>query len=148
MSGDSPDEIRKSVKTYIMVFGALAALTVITVTVGYMSLPFVGAIVAALAIASLKGTLVGGFFMHLFHEKKVIFWVLLIAIPLFVPLLLLPVLTQHENPAKSNAPPSREIVAPGHEGAEEKGGEHAKPAEKAEAAKEKAPSKPAEEGAK
>ena len=70
----------KHVRTYLMVFGALAILTVITVAVGYLSLPIGAAVVVALLIASVKGSLVASFFMHLISEKKIIFWLLIVTV--------------------------------------------------------------------
>jgi len=72
------EDIQAHVKVYIKVFGALAILTVVTVGVGYLHLPIWPALIVALLIASVKGGLVGGFFMHLSSEKKVIFYVLLV----------------------------------------------------------------------
>ena len=58
-------ELDTHTRTYLAVFGALAILTVVTVTVGYLSLPVGAAIVVALSIAGLKGALVASFFMRL-----------------------------------------------------------------------------------
>jgi cytochrome c oxidase subunit 4 len=56
-----------SVKTYMLVFVALLALTGITTAVAYVDLgPF--SVVAALAIAVVKMLLVALFFMHLRHS--------------------------------------------------------------------------------
>jgi cytochrome c oxidase subunit 4 len=84
------DEIRKHVRTYILVFVALMALTVITVTVSYLHLDVKWAIAVALFIATLKGSLVAGFFMHLISEKKLIYATLLLTFIFFVALLFLP----------------------------------------------------------
>ncbi len=72
------------------VFSALAILTVVTVSVSYLKLPLRWAILIALAIALFKSSLVAGFFMHLVSEKKVIFWLLILAGFLFIVLLLTP----------------------------------------------------------
>lgn len=89
------EDIKKHVKIYKMVFGALMLLTVLTVAVAYMHLPLALAVVVALLIASFKGTLVAGFFMHLFQEKPVILWTLLLTVFFFFVLLLIPVLSHH-----------------------------------------------------
>ena len=47
MSGHSPEEIRASIKVYMMVFGALAAGTVITVLASYIDIPLGPAIALA-----------------------------------------------------------------------------------------------------
>ena len=50
----------------------------------------------ALFIATIKGALVAGYFMHLLSEKKLIIAVLALTVAFFVVLLALPVLT-HSN---------------------------------------------------
>ncbi len=56
-------------KIYFGVFGALIALTVLTVSVSYMGLG-VFAIYAAMLVALVKGGLVVGYFMHLKFDTK------------------------------------------------------------------------------
>jgi cytochrome c oxidase subunit 4 len=63
-----------------MVFGSLGLLTIITVAVGSLSLPVGVAVIVALIIASVKGSLVGGFFMHLIGEQRPIKWLLLLTL--------------------------------------------------------------------
>ena len=72
----SVEEVKKHVRVYLTVFGALAVLTVVTVGVGYLRLPIWPALIIALIIATVKGGLVAGYFMHLISEKKVIYWIL------------------------------------------------------------------------
>ena len=86
----SPEEIKKHIPVYIGVFVALAILTVVTVAVSYLHLPVLWAVVVALVIALFKGTLVAGFFMHLFKEKPVILWILLLTVVFFFVLLIIP----------------------------------------------------------
>lgn len=69
--------IKKHVQAYITVFVALMALTLVTVTVSYLHLSVWQAVAVALFIATVKGSLVAGFFMHLISEKKVIYIVLI-----------------------------------------------------------------------
>src|SRR2546423_1688174 len=76
MDAHASDDISKHVKTYFMVFGALMVLTIVTVAVSYLHLPVHQAIIVALAIATVKGSMVALFFMHLNHERKLIYWVL------------------------------------------------------------------------
>jgi caa(3)-type oxidase subunit IV len=73
---NSPEAIRKEIRKYLMVFGALGVLTVITVAIAQLHLPTHEAIALALAVAIIKGTLVAAFFMHLISERKLIFAVL------------------------------------------------------------------------
>lgn len=90
MSGHSPEAIKKEVRTYIGVFLALAVLTVLTVGASYIHLSMAGAVALALFIATVKGTLVAAFFMHLKAEKKVIWAVLILAFAFFLVLLFTP----------------------------------------------------------
>ena len=86
-------EFDKHVRGYIFVFVTLMALTLITVAVWRLHLPVPLAIAVALVIATVKGSLVACYFMHLISEKKLILSVMLLTIGLFVVLLLVPVLT-------------------------------------------------------
>lgn len=74
---DSPEAIRKEIRKYLMVFGALAVLTIITVAISQLHLPTGQAIALALVVAAVKGSLVAAFFMHLISERKLIYGVLL-----------------------------------------------------------------------
>jgi cytochrome c oxidase subunit 4 len=92
-SAHGPEDVKKEVRTYMMVFGALLVLTIITVAVSYVDLAIPAAVLVALAIATFKGGLVASFFMHLIHEKRLIFWVLILTIMFFVFLLFIPMMT-------------------------------------------------------
>ena len=86
--GHTPEEIRKEMWVYIKVLIGLAVLTGVTVVACYkFDLPVHTAIVVALIIASIKGFLVAGFFMHLLSERKVIFGVLILTLFFFAVLL-------------------------------------------------------------
>jgi cytochrome c oxidase subunit 4 len=89
----SIEDVKKSVRTYIAVFVALMVLTVVTVAASsvHMAVPF--AITVALIIAIAKGSLVASVFMHLSHEKKIIYASLVLTVVLFVFLIFLPVFT-------------------------------------------------------
>ena len=93
MDAHASDDVSKHVKTYFMVFGALMVLTIVTVAVSYLHLPVHQAIFVALLIATIKGSMVALFFMHLNHERKMIYWVLMLTAVFFVVLMLLPVAT-------------------------------------------------------
>ncbi len=90
MSGTHAIDIKKHVRTYIIVFVTLAALTIITVAVSYLHLPVGAAIGVALLVATVKASLVASYFMHLISEKKLIFAVLLLTAIFFVALMFLP----------------------------------------------------------
>ena len=90
-------ELDTHTRTYLAVFGALAILTVVTVIVGYLSLPVGAAIVVALSIASLKGALVATFFMHLISEQKSIVWLLLLTLGLLLVLIFILVIAFYDH---------------------------------------------------
>lgn len=75
---DHADTIRKQVRKYIAVFVALMVLTVLTVAAGRLPTGAAAGIVIALAIATVKASLVGGFFMHLAWEKRSIHALLIV----------------------------------------------------------------------
>ena len=93
MDAHAAEDIRKHVKTYFMVFGALMALTALTVGVSYMRLATHEAILVALVIATIKGSLVALFFMHLSHERKLIYYSLLLTVVFFLCLMFIPLAT-------------------------------------------------------
>jgi cytochrome c oxidase subunit IV len=93
MSDHTAADIDKHVRVYITVFVVLMALTLITVAVSYLHLPVPMAVTVALLIATVKGSLVVCYFMHLISEKKLIYAVLGVTVVFFVALLALPVLT-------------------------------------------------------
>src|SRR5260370_26518286 len=88
---------KKHVRTYILVFVSLMALTLITVTVSYLHLATVAAITVALVIATVKGSLVASYFMHLISEKKMIYYTLILTLVFFIALMWLPIF-HHQNP--------------------------------------------------
>lgn len=90
MAGHSVEEIKRETKVYILVFVALAALTLVTVGVSYLHLSFGKAVALALVIATVKGSLVAAFFMHLISERKLVYAVLILTFAFFLALILLP----------------------------------------------------------
>lgn len=86
-------DIDKHVRVYITVFVTLMALTLITVAISYLHLPLPMAVTVALLVATIKGSLVACYFMHLISEKKLIYAVLGLTAVFFVALLALPVFT-------------------------------------------------------
>lgn len=93
MSDSHAVDIAKHVRTYMLVFTALMALTVITVAVWYLHLSHAAAIAVALLIATVKGSLVACYFMHLLSERRLIYLVLGLTVVFFFVLLLLPAMT-------------------------------------------------------
>lgn len=76
-----------SVGPYLAVFGALLVLTVVTVAVSYVEMSTTPTVLLALAIASVKASLVAMFFMHLKGERPMVYWSLGLTAVLFVSLL-------------------------------------------------------------
>jgi cytochrome c oxidase subunit 4 len=87
------DDIRKEVKTYVMVFAALMVLTVVTVAISTLHLEVHEAIIIALAVATLKGSLVALYFMHLKHERHLVYYALALTVVFFVFLMFIPLAT-------------------------------------------------------
>jgi cytochrome c oxidase subunit IV len=96
MTGDHAAEIDRHIKIYITVFVALMVLTVVTVAISYLHLPVPLAVTVALLVATVKGSLVACFFMHLISEKKLIYAVLLLTVVFFAVLLALPAFTHSD----------------------------------------------------
>ena len=86
--------VKEHLRVYVMVFVALAVLTVVTVGISYLRLPTEIAIAVAMVVATVKASLVAGYFMHLLSEKKVIFWLLLLCAAFLVFLFALPLGTE------------------------------------------------------
>jgi cytochrome c oxidase subunit 4 len=96
VTSDHAVDIDKHVRVYITVFVALMVLTLITVAVSYLDLAVPLAVTVALFVATIKGALVAGYFMHLVSEKKLIYAVLALTVAFFIVLMALPVVT-HRN---------------------------------------------------
>lgn len=97
---NSPEHIKAETRVYLLVFASLGVLTLMTVGVVYwVHVPEKWAIGVALTIATIKGFLVAGFFMHLMSEKRLIYSVLALTVVFFIVLLLLPLGTMHSRMA-------------------------------------------------
>ena len=90
-------DIDKTVRTYMYVFAALLVGTVLTVAASYIELPPGPGLALALAIACAKGSLVVLFFMHMIDEKKLVYWVMGLAVVFFFFELLVPLITENNN---------------------------------------------------
>ena len=115
MSGDSA-EVKKSIRKYMMVGGALYVATVVTVGAASLQLGVALGIIVALIIAAVKGSMVAAVFMHLSRERRWIYGSLILTAFFFVVLMLVPILstmdsfgtpgtamTVHEAPAEAGA---------------------------------------------
>jgi cytochrome c oxidase subunit 4 len=92
-TNDHAVDIDRHVRIYITVFVALMVLTIVTVAIAHFHLPMPIAISVALLVATIKGSLVACYFMHLISEKKLIYAVLVLTVVFFAALLALPVVT-------------------------------------------------------
>ena len=92
----SPEEFKKHIKGYWVIFGILLVLTAVTVGVSYLHLSTAATVTVALLVATTKGTLVCLYFMHLIDEKKLIYWTLLLVASMAVVLFAVPNFTEGE----------------------------------------------------
>ena len=99
---ESPEEFKKHLSRYYVVFVALLCLTGITVGVSYLRLNRPLAITVALIIATVKAGMVAAVFMHLISERKVIYAVLILTALFFALVLLIPSFTLYEPSALSH----------------------------------------------
>jgi cytochrome c oxidase subunit 4 len=93
---DHAVDIDKHVRIYLTVFAALLVLTIVTVAISRYHLPVHLAVTIALIVATVKGSLVACYFMHLISEQKLIYAVLALTVVFFIALLALPVVTVHD----------------------------------------------------
>ncbi len=89
--------VKSHLRVYVMVFIALGVLTVVTVALSYLELPTAIAITVAMVVATVKASLVAGYFMHLLSEEKVIIWLLVLCAAFLVFLFVLPLGTETGN---------------------------------------------------
>src|SRR3954466_13496237 len=87
------DDVRGHLRLYWMIGGALYVFTIITVAVNQVHLAIPLAITVALAVATIKGSMVASVFMHLNQEKKWIYGALLLTVAFFIVLMSIPLLT-------------------------------------------------------
>ena len=92
---ESAEELREHMSGYIKIGAALLVLTLVTVGVAqYIDFNSVFMTVfVGLLIATIKGSLVACYFMHLIDEKKMIYWILAITVFFFTVLMAVPFLT-------------------------------------------------------
>jgi cytochrome c oxidase subunit 4 len=88
-----PADVKKSVRSYMIVFAMLMVFTVITVAVAGLNVSTPVAITIALIIATMKAAMVAGVFMHLSHERQAIYGTLLLTLVFFIVLMFVPILT-------------------------------------------------------
>tara|TARA_B100000676_G_scaffold221915_1_gene219041 strand:- start:570 stop:875 length:306 start_codon:yes stop_codon:yes gene_type:complete len=93
MAGNSKEAIEHHIKIYINVFISLAVLTIVTVAVSYLEVSFIEAFFIAITVATIKGSLVLCYFMHLISERQAIIWLLVTTLVAFMILLFIPLIS-------------------------------------------------------
>jgi len=92
-------DISKHVKVYVLVFVALLLGTILTVSMYYCHFESMAVtITVSLFIATVKASLVAGFFMHLISEKKAIYAILMATVFFFAGMMYLTVWARGEMP--------------------------------------------------
>jgi caa(3)-type oxidase subunit IV len=87
------EAVKRSIRSYMIIGMLLLVFTGITVGANQFHFAVPVAITVALIIATIKGSMVAGVFMHLSHEQKWIYGTLVLTVVFFVVLLFLPLLT-------------------------------------------------------
>ncbi len=93
MSDHDNGHIEEHIKVYLTVFGALAFLTLLTVAASYMDISTTEAIFLALSIATVKASLVAGYFMHLITERQTIIYILCLTFIFYPFCMFIPMIT-------------------------------------------------------
>jgi caa(3)-type oxidase subunit IV len=93
-------EIKKSIRTYMMIGAALLVFTGVTVAANLIHLAVPIAVTVALIIATTKASMVAAIFMHLSHEKKWIYGALLLGLAGFIILMTVPIFTTLDTPGR------------------------------------------------
>jgi caa(3)-type oxidase subunit IV len=114
MHSDSA-EIKKSIRTYMMVGLALLVFTGITVGANQFHFGVPVAVTVALIIATMKGSMVASIFMHLSHEKKWVYGALILTVAGFLVLMTVPFFTISDSIGK-HVPAIGGTAAPEHAG--------------------------------
>lgn len=87
---DDLKHLDEHVRACMVVFGSLLVLTFLTVAATYLDVPKAAVITLALCIATVKGSMVVLYFMHLVSEKKLIFISLALTGFFFIVLMMVP----------------------------------------------------------
>jgi len=89
---ESPEEIQKHVKSYMIVGSALIVCSFLTVVVAWIT----PSITIGLGIACFKAGLVALIFMHLNHERSIIYQILLFTFFFFLGLMVLTIMALYD----------------------------------------------------
>ncbi len=94
---DSPEELQKSIRKYLWIGALLIVFTVITVALSYVELPTHGLnILVGMIVATFKAALVALIFMHLNHERLLIYKVLAFTVVLALAIFVLTYFATHD----------------------------------------------------
>ena len=114
------ESVKKSVRSYVMIGALLYLFTVITVGVNQIHLAVPLAVIVALIVASIKGSMVAYVFMHLSHEKPWIYGALILTVVFFIVLMSVPMFTGLDHIGKKSAWASAPAHVPGAAGHSER----------------------------
>jgi len=114
----SHEAIKKHNKVYVAIFVALLVGTIVTVWLNYFHFDSVALTVSiALFVATIKASLVAGFFMHLVSEKKAIYAMLAATFFFFAAMMYLLVWSRDQLPMGSEYAPTKYVPHPAAGGA-------------------------------
>ncbi len=106
-------EVKRHIRTYLMVGLALLVFTGITVAAAGISGGVATHVTVALIIAGFKGAMVAAIFMHLNHERTWIYGSLVLTVVFFAVLMMLPAFTTADNIGR---PTDAALAAPASSG--------------------------------
>lgn len=93
---EAETDLSNDLKKYKSVYVTLLIMTGVTVGVSYLNVGVKMAVLIALVVATFKASLVAGFFMHLAHEKKLIYNILLLTMFFLVSMFVLMIIAQYD----------------------------------------------------
>src|SRR5258706_24545 len=109
----SHEDIKKHVKVYITIFVALLIGTFLTVWLNSVNFEnYTITIAIALFVATIKASLVAGFFMHLISEKKAIYAMLAVTVFFFAAMMYLTVWSRDQVPLGAEYGPTKYVPHP------------------------------------
>lgn len=107
MTSSGAEQHEKHIQAYLKVFYALLVMTGVTVAASLLEVSLSWAVAIALAIATVKGSLVAWNFMHVKAERLLFYAPLALVVAFFLALFFLPVLVVEEvSKYRSEAPPT------------------------------------------
>lgn len=102
-SHDMAEHVKKHIRVYLAVGTALIVGTILTVAMYYVHFESTTVTIAvALFIASVKASLVAGFFMHLISEKAAVYMIMTSTVFFVASLMALTLLSFQDVPALSS----------------------------------------------